>query len=252
MHEPSPAHPALNQLGASPLRRRPVPGSTASYAIELIPANGRSQCDANDATGSMIVAAGGPMSGTFSIRSDGFSNGIRRTIVATFRRRSFLDYLYFTDLETSDPAWYVLSANGRADAQRRLQQQQKHVRAFDERRTCCRGPRSACPRYWRNGRSSQGYPVAPDDGWQQQNLDGTWPSAGSTITSTVRCTEIQFVSADHIDGPLHTNDDILVCGNADVRPHEPGLDRGLRQRLAPELLGLAEHPRRRGSRSRPC
>lgn len=208
----TPAHPALNQLGASPLRTRRVPGSNASYAIELIPANGRPQCDVNDATGSMIVAAGGPMSGTFSIRSDGFSNGIRRSVVATFRRRSFLDYLYFTDLETSDPAWYVLSANGRAT----------RSGAYSSSRntfTASRAPdllswaASACPRYWRNGRSSQSYPVSPDNGWQEQNLDGTWPSPSSTITSRVGCTEIQFVSADHIDGPLHTNDDILVCGN---------------------------------------
>lgn len=209
----SPAHPALNQLNASPLRRRLVPGSTASYAIELIPANGRTQCDVNDATGSMIVSAGGPMSGTFSIRSDGFSNGVRRSVIATFRRRSFLDYLYFTDLETSDPAWYVLSANGRAT------RSGDYSGGSSPRFTASRAPdllswaASSCPRYWRNGRSSQSYPVAPDDGWQQQNLDGTWPSPSSTITSRVGCTEIQFVSADHIDGPLHTNDDILVCGN---------------------------------------
>lgn len=204
---PTPAHPALNQLNAAPLRTRRVPGSNATYAIELIPANGRTRCDTNDATGSMIVAAGGPMSGTFSIRSDGFSNGVRRSIVATFRRRSFLDYLYFTDLETSDPAWYVLSANGKPTRSGTLR---------NGTFTPSRAPdllswaASSCPRYWRNGRSSQGYPVSPDNAWQEQDPNGTW---GNTSQSVVRCTEIQFVSADHIDGPLHTNDDILVCGN---------------------------------------
>ena len=208
----SPAHPALNQLNASPLRRRLVPGSTASYAIELIPANGRSQCDVNDATGSMIVAAGGPMSGTFSIRADGWSNGVRRSVIATFRRRSFLDYLYFTDMETSDPAWYVLSANGRATRSGDYSGGSRPTFRASSAPDLLSWAASSCPRYWRNSRSSQGYPVAPDDGWQEQNLDGTWPSASSTLTSTVRCTEIQFVSADHIDGPFHTNDDILVCG----------------------------------------
>lgn len=203
----SPAHPALNQLGASPLRTRQVPGSSASYAIELIPANGRSACSTSDATGSMIVAAGGPMSGTFSIRATGFSNGVERSIVATFRRRSFLDYLYFTDLETSDPAWYVLSANGNPT--------QVGTYSRYSGFAATGGPdlltwsAASCPRYWRNSRSSQAWPVSPANAWQQQ-VAGRW---GSTSTTTIRCTEIQFVSGDHIDGPLHTNDDILVCGS---------------------------------------
>ena len=31
---------------------------------------------------------------------------LRRSIIATFRRKSFLDFLYFTDFETLDPAAY--------------------------------------------------------------------------------------------------------------------------------------------------
>lgn len=204
---PTPSHPALNQVGARPLRTRRVPGSDASYAIELLPANGRAQCSTSDATGSMIVAAGGPMSGTFNIRATGFSNGVRRSIVATFRRRSFLDYLYFTDLETSDPVWYVLSSNGNPT-------QPGSYNRSTGRFTPSAGPdllswaAGACPRYWRNNRSSQRWPVSPDNAWQQQ-VSNRW---GSTSTSSVGCTEIQFVAGDYIRGPLHTNDDILVCG----------------------------------------
>ena len=38
------------------------------------------------------------------------------------------------------------------------------------------------------------------------------------------CPEIQFASADKINGPLHTNDEnLLICGDADVRPpHQSG------------------------------
>jgi hypothetical protein len=204
---PTPAHPALNLAGASTLRTRRVPGSNASYAIELLPANGRAQCDVNDASGSMIVSSG-PQSGTFSIRSDGFSNSVRRSIVATFRRRSFLDYLYFTDFETSDPAWYAISTNGKPT-------RSGTYNRFTDTFTPSRGPdlltwaSTSCPRYWRDDRSGQSFPVSPDNAWQQQNDDGTW---GNAITSDVGCTEIQFVTGDHIDGPLHTNDDILICG----------------------------------------
>ena len=42
-------------------------------------------------------------SGAFRIRSTGVSRGIKRSIVTTLRRTSFLDYLYFTDYEASDP-----------------------------------------------------------------------------------------------------------------------------------------------------
>ncbi len=205
----SPAHPALNQLGASPLKTRSVPGSDTSYAIELIPANGATACDPGDATGTMIVAAGGPMSGTFSIKSTGFSNGVKRSVVATFRRRSFLDYLYFTDYETSDPSWYVLYANGNPT------RVGTYSGGWSGTFTPSGGPdlptwaASECPRYWRNDRSSQRWPASPDNAWQQQ-VSGTW---GSTSTSSIHCTEIQFVSGDTIEGPLHTNDDILVCGS---------------------------------------
>ncbi|HMJ04424.1 MAG TPA: hypothetical protein VK506_15895 [Conexibacter sp.] len=206
---PSPAHPALNHYGASPLRTRRVPGSDTSYAIELLPANGRLQCDVSNAAGSMIVSSGGPMSGTFSVKATGFSNSVRRSVVATFRRRSFLDYLYFTDLETSDPAWYVLSANGKPTRSGTYVGGRSPTFTPSSAPDLLSWAAARCPIYWRNGRRNQGYPVSPDNGWQQQNTDGTW---GTTSTSIVRCTEIQFVSADHIDGPLHTNDDILVCG----------------------------------------
>jgi hypothetical protein len=203
---PSPSHPALNQLGASPLKTRQVPGSTASYAIELIPANSHTSCDVNDPEGTLVVATG-PQSGTFSIRSTGFSNGVKRKIVATFRRRSFLDYLYFTDMETSDPVWYVLKTNGNPTRSGTVNGSGTFIPSTHP--DLLSWAASSCPRYWRNGRGSQSYPVAPDNRWQQQ-VSGTW---GSTSSTTVGCSEIQFVGGDTIQGPLHTNDDILVCNS---------------------------------------
>jgi len=238
---PTPVHPALNQYRAGTLRTRPVPGSTTTYAIELIPANGRSACDVNDATGSMIVSSG-PLSNTFSIRSDGFSNGIRRSIVVTFRRRSFLDYLYFTDMETSDPAWYVLKSSGKP-TRSGVYTSTRSGSTF----TPSGAPdmltwaAANCTRYWRNSRSSQRWPVSPDNAWQKQDTDGTW---GSTSTNDVGCNEIQFVTGDHIDGPFHTNDDILVCGSptfgADANDSIEVSGSGYRQGCgsgAPNILG---------------
>ena len=41
------------------------------------------------------------MAGSFRIRSTGFAGKAKVSIVATFKPPSFLDYVYFTQLETS-------------------------------------------------------------------------------------------------------------------------------------------------------
>ncbi len=100
-----PTPTAVNQAGST-TRRRPVPGSTgAEYAIELIPRTGQSSCSEADPVNSMIEQSGTSV-GTFRIRSTGYSDDSSTSLVATFKRASFLDFLYFTQLETSDPVTY--------------------------------------------------------------------------------------------------------------------------------------------------
>jgi hypothetical protein len=208
------ANAALNQAGSGPataLRQRRVPDSTASYAIELLPANGRTSCDTRDPEASMIVSSG-MQSGTFRIRSTGFSGDVRRSIVASFRRRSFLDYLYFTDYETADPVWYTLSSDGRATRSGNWTGSRSGGR-YDWRDPATSSlltwAASSCPVYWRNNRRGQVYP--PSDAYWQKLGTSDWDA--STISSSrVPCTEIQFADGDAINGPLHTNDDILICG----------------------------------------
>ncbi len=103
---PAPGQPSpVNPAGVPEEQRtwRNVTGTDARYSIELLPANGRDQCDSAEPAETMLDAS----SGTFRVRSTGVSRGIRRSIVSTFRRTSFLDYLYFTDFETLDPAAYT-------------------------------------------------------------------------------------------------------------------------------------------------
>src|SRR4029077_14488130 len=99
---------AVNQQGST-TNRKQVPGSiTASYAIELIPATGHATCDSTNvatATASMLQSLE-PLKGTFRIRSTGFAGETQVPITATFKPASFLDYVYFTQLETSDPLTY--------------------------------------------------------------------------------------------------------------------------------------------------
>jgi type IV pilus assembly PilX-like protein len=151
---------------------RKVPGAKAEYAIELMPAASNGKCVANDGGASMLDQA----SGTFRIRSTGRINGQVRSIVTTLRRKSFLDYLYFTNFETHDPAVY--STQG-----------------------------------WRD--------------WAAANCQQMRDDRPSS------CTDITFRSDDAINGPFHTNDDILTCGGTTLGrtkadaieisgPHAPG------------------------------
>ncbi len=64
---------AVNNVGST-AKRRNVPGNTgASYALELIPATGKSVCSTSDPVGSMIEQSSGVSNGTFRIRSTGYS-----------------------------------------------------------------------------------------------------------------------------------------------------------------------------------
>lgn len=96
-------------------------------------------------------------SGAIGIRSSGRVRGVERTVEATLRKRSFLDYLYFTDYETLDPIAYTDPSPSWAQAN--------------------------CSRYWYDGRDESGYPA---------------------------CVNIRFGGNDVINGPLHSNDAILI------------------------------------------
>ncbi len=160
-----PAPNAIN-LAGSTANRRPMPGATdgSKYAIELIPATGQTACSSANPTGTMLESTG-PNIGTFRIRSTGFSGSEKASIVATYKQATFLDYVYFTQYETSDPVTY-----GFANPSPEL------TAAYNQ-----------CTKFRRDGR----------------------PRAGTTNPSGI-CDTIVFVDGDHIDGPLHTNDDICI------------------------------------------
>jgi hypothetical protein len=99
--------------GTDPRTWRNIPGSDAQYSVELLPNTGAGYtvCKPNVAQ-SMIDST----SGTFRIRATGrVPNGRggynKRSIVASLRRKSFIDFLYFTDVETADPATYPTVGN---------------------------------------------------------------------------------------------------------------------------------------------
>lgn len=169
-----PSPNAVNQAGST-ARRRAVPGATgATYAIELIPATGQSACNTADPVRTMIETSG-VGNGTFRIRSTGFANCAptqtsggdctTQRIVATFKRSSFLDYVYFTQLETSDPVTYG-------------------------NQTTINGAYQQCTKTIAQGRYNAPIPGS----------NGTY------------CDVISFIDGERINGPLHTNDALVICG----------------------------------------
>ena len=168
---------AVNQQGTTS-NTRPVPGgSGAFYSIELLPATGKSSCSTSDPVGSMIEGSGAA-TGTFRIRATGYSGPgctvavrtgpkcVRRSIIASYKRASFLDYVYFTQLETSDPQTYG-STN------------------------TINGAYTQCSKTIQQGR-------------YDSTIPGSSPSQ--------YCDKIVFATGETIDGPLHSNDALIICG----------------------------------------
>lgn len=212
---------AVNQRwsGSGPDTRTnwlPIPGgggpAAARYAIELLPANGSGQCVQGDET-SIVDAA----TGTIRIRSTGQAGttGPKRSIVATLRRRSFLNYLYFTDLETFDPGLYSVLARGY-----QTRENPRPGSPAPPQRSLEQWAAETCGRlHWYRGRST----LAP--------FRGQAPNAGQLVDGVWRdlemsCVELAFDGAvtatdgdqpptssdrDVINGPLHSNDEILAC-----------------------------------------
>ena len=116
-------------------------------------------CSTSDPIDTMIEAntltGGGtnPAAGTFRIASTGTADGVSRTIVAQYKRSSFVNFVYYTDYETLDPAAI--------------------------------GNPSDCARHY-----------------------GASPARGSDCGGA-----ISFVTADNIQGPLHSEDSLAICGN---------------------------------------
>jgi uncharacterized membrane protein len=165
-----PSPNAVNLQG-SVAKKRSVPGDpNTTYAIELLPATSQStysQCSTANPGGSMLQTSG-PAAGSFRIRSTGFSGTASVALIANFKRPSFLDYVYFTQLETLDPIAY----------------------GFPNPSTALTGAYSQC-----------------ELTWEQHREDSQIPGTHEY------CATISFITGDAIEGPMHTNDSLSICGS---------------------------------------
>jgi hypothetical protein len=110
---------------------RALPGNTAAqYSVEVLPATGTTlPACTGTAPNKQIAGVLNSTTGTFKVRSTGSYRGVKRSIVATFKRKGFLDFLWFTNYETDDPATYPTTQQASAS--------------------------SKCVMYYRDGRANQ-------------------------------------------------------------------------------------------------
>lgn len=182
--------------GPDPRTWTAVSGANASYAIELLPANGHSACDVNNAEATMIDTT----TGTFRIRATGRAlvGGVKRSVVTNFKRQSLLDFIYFTDKETRSPLLYDVD-RGNIPTQS----------LSGSGQTLTEWAMANCDRYYGNDtdgqRQNQKY-----NGEEYDAAAGEW-----TEMEEIHCSEIDFVDPDVTLGPFHSNDDFSCTGSPD-------------------------------------
>jgi Tfp pilus assembly protein PilX len=85
--------------GSGRVNTRTVPGTAETYTIEFLPVTTNVPCNTTDPEGTMLDSK----TGTFRVRSTGRTGNVYRSIVATYRRTGFLDFIWFSGWESTDP-----------------------------------------------------------------------------------------------------------------------------------------------------
>ena len=212
------ANPALTTAGA------PVPGSgTGRFRYRLL--TSRDETAQNGAillevTGTASAGAGGRV--------------VSRTLTARLQPRGFLNFVYFTDIEATDPALY-----GKTVPAKRNGSGSSDVGSMDgvfgggpTRATYLAAEsevlRACSQRY--EGRRDAGYTSGPSAPYYQYDeLRNRYVTKTDTAAITFRCRDIQWVTGDVVSGPLHTNDALRITGtprftDSRVETSWPGVD----------------------------
>jgi hypothetical protein len=175
-------------------RWRTVPGSNARYAVELIPARGYTRCTPGASVAASMID---PAVRALRIRATGrvptAKGEVDRSVIATIKRTSFLDFLYYTDYENMDAAWYAMAASGRET----------------------RNSSGKDVRTWAAETCNQKYVRAPDNRDSFRWSGTYWNASGDPRGLTVDCADydLQFAPWDRVNGPAHTNDEFWVCNS---------------------------------------
>jgi len=172
------------------------PADKQAFVVELVPANGQSKC-VEDSSTSMIDST----TGTLRIRVIGRYGRASRALIGVFRRKGFLDFLYYSNYETLD-AKLAPYAAGVGNGTRWPAQANKTFEQWTgDATTGCFAPYSV--------RQSHTYGAV---GALAQYATNTAGTTWANWNPPPGCTDPMFGTSDHVDGPLHVVDPLLICG----------------------------------------
>jgi Tfp pilus assembly protein PilX len=161
--------------------------------------------------------------GALRLAVTGKSRGKTRTLTATLKPVGFLKYVYYTDVEAVDPVLYsgrwAATVNG---VDRYTGAGQRTYYYVSDPATV----NAMCSRYYYAGRPNTSYTssttspilvyVQFKDGplsYSHSITDGTIATLGSANSAPEqRCKNIQWITGDVVDGPMHSNDALFITG----------------------------------------
>lgn len=190
-----------------PSKGVPVPGTTdrATYKYRLLSTTASTTAD-----------------GVIRLEVTGNSREKSRELVAELTPSGFLQYIYYTDFESNDPA--LSDAAPRADVNGVNFRQDTGSKTYKIWYTDQTLSDEFCrTKHWYEGRDDPKYTVGkyfeyslPYDNNGNVNGPTTGPverQASSSNVVSFGCGEIQFTGGDKITGPLKTNDAMLLTGS---------------------------------------
>lgn len=133
--------------------------------------------------------------------------GVKRSLVVDLRKKSFLDYIYYTDKESSSPLTLVKRFPARNNVIDPPVQGWNAIRYLG----MSAAEAGKCGRYWYATSTSTARDTAQQPSERVQlssNRGATWQD----YTVSGQSCEIQFASIDTINGPAHSNDALRING----------------------------------------
>lgn len=162
--------------------------------------------------------------GALRLQVTGRVNGEERTVVADLTKAGFLKFLYYSDYETFTPTSAVnfFGTGNFRPSQNRTRGGHDFIRDrwYYLARPSVEQVKAGCEKYHYDGRATFArtvYDYTTGINYEVQFSPGeSLPLRGGNLPADpyFTCLDINFTSGDVIRGPLHTNDAMLIGGNA--------------------------------------
>lgn len=142
-----------------------------------------------------------------------------RTIIATLKIKGFLNYIYYSEVEATDPDLWANTATATYNGQAEVT---VGTTVYTFRASAARVRTDCSAKYW-EGRRTKSYPataavpatvINKSTGAVAGSIPGWNGTTSGTATIGGYCTrDIQFTTGDVISGPLHSNDLLKLGGS---------------------------------------